>query len=106
MGNVMLAGDAAGHVMASNGGGVPIALAAGRAAGEVAAAVVAGRARPEDYERRWRAEVGEVLEVAARIRWLAGVPFRWPMLLDMVMWAMPRWEMARALRCQRMLGVL
>jgi len=104
-GNVMLAGDAAGHVMASNGGGVPIALVVGRAAGEVAAAVVAGRARPEDYERRWRAEVGEVLEVAARIRWLAGVPFRWPLLLDMVMWAMPRWEMARALRCQRMLGV-
>ena len=104
-GNVMLAGDAAGHVMASNGGGVPIALAAGRAAGEVAAAVVGGRARVEDYERRWRAEVGEVLEVAARIRWMAGIPFRWPMLLDMVMWAMPRWEMARALRCQRMLGV-
>jgi digeranylgeranylglycerophospholipid reductase len=105
-GNVMLAGDAAGHVMASNGGGVPIALAAGRAAGEVAAAVADGKARVEDYERRWRAEVGEVLEVAARIRWLAGVPFRWPLLLDMVMWAMPRWEMARALRCQRMLFVL
>ena len=104
--NVMLAGDAAGHVMASNGGGVPIALAVGRAAGEVAAAVVGGRGRVEDYERRWRAEVGEVLEVAARIRWLAGVPFRWPLLLDMVMWAMPRWEMARALRCQRMLWVL
>ncbi len=103
--NVMVVGDAAGHVMASNGGGVPIALAAGRAAGETAARVVAGGATVEQYETRWRAEVGDVLRVAARIRWLAGLPFRWPLLLDMVMWAMPRWEMSRALRCQRMLWV-
>jgi len=32
---------------------------------------------------------------------MAGLPFRSPKLLTMAMWAMPRWEMARALRCQR-----
>jgi digeranylgeranylglycerophospholipid reductase len=99
--NVMLAGDAAGHVMASNGGGVPIGLAAGRAAGEVAAAVVRGRADITEYERRWRAEVGDMLATAARFRWAAGMPFWSPLAMDMAMWAMPKDQMLRALKCQR-----
>ena len=34
---VMIAGDAAGHVLATNGGGIPFAMAAGKIAGETAA---------------------------------------------------------------------
>jgi len=37
------------------------------------------------------------------VRRMAGLPLRSPTLLSMAMWAMPRWEMARALRCQRLL---
>jgi digeranylgeranylglycerophospholipid reductase len=87
--------------MASNGGGVPVALAAGRAAGEVAAAVVRGRADITEYERRWRAEVGDMLATAARFRWAAGMPFWSPLAMEIAMWAMPRDQMLRALKCQR-----
>lgn len=100
-GNVMLVGDAAGHVMASNGGGVPIGLAAGRAAGQVAADVVRGRTDLADYERRWRAELGDVLATAARFRWAVGMPFWSPLAMEMAMWAMPKDQMLRALKCQR-----
>ncbi len=100
-GNLMLVGDAAGHVMASNGGGVPIALAAGRAAGQVAARVVKGSGDLMDYQRRWRAEVGDVLATAARFRWAAGQPIWSPLAMDMAMWAFPRSQMLRALKCQR-----
>lgn len=100
-GNVMLVGDAAGHVMASNGGGVPIAMAAGRAAGQVAADVVRGRGELRDYERRWRAELGDVLATAARFRWAAGLPIWSPLAMEMAMWAMPKEQMLRALKCQR-----
>ncbi len=101
-GNVMLVGDAAGHVMASNGGGVPIALAAGRAAGQVAAGVVRGGAELSEYERRWRTEVGDVLATSARFRWLAGLSFWSPLAMELAMWAMPRSQMLRALKCQRL----
>jgi digeranylgeranylglycerophospholipid reductase len=100
-GNVMLVGDAAGHVMASNGGGVPIAMAAGRAAGQVAANVVRSNGDLMDYERRWRAEVGDVLATAARFRWAAGLPIWSPLAMEMAMWAFPKDQMLRALKCQR-----
>lgn len=100
-GNVMLVGDAAGQVMASNGGGVPIALAAGRAAGEVAAQVVLRGGDLMDYQRRWRREVGDALATSARFRWAAGQPFWSPLAMDMAMWAFPRSQMLRALKCQR-----
>jgi len=80
---------------------VPIALAAGRAAGQVAAAVVRGRGELRDYERRWRAELGDVLATAARFRWAAGLPIWSPLAMEMAMWAMPKDQMLRALKCQR-----
>lgn len=104
-GNVMLVGDAAGHVMASNGGGVPIALAAGRAAGQVAARTVRGSGDLSEYQRRWKAEVGDVLATSARFRWAAGQPIWSPFLMDMAMWAFPRSQMLRALRCQRIFWI-
>lgn len=71
--SVMVAGDAAGHVMATNGGGIPFAIAAGKIAGDVAAEVVAaGKSGKElttaAYEQRWRAEFGEALEASVQAR--------------------------------------
>jgi digeranylgeranylglycerophospholipid reductase len=100
--NVMLVGDSAGHVMASNGGGVPIGLAAGRIAGHVAARVVKGSGSIKEYEREWKAQMGEVLGTAARFRWLAGMSFWSPLAMEMAMWAMPKSQMLRALKCQRL----
>jgi digeranylgeranylglycerophospholipid reductase len=104
-GNAMLVGDAAGHVMASNGGGVPIALAAGRVAGQVAAEVVRRDGDVRDYQRRWRRQVGDVLATAARFRWLAGMSFWSPLAMEMALWAMPPSQMLRALKCQRLFWV-
>ncbi|MCK4969162.1 MAG: NAD(P)/FAD-dependent oxidoreductase, partial [Thermoplasmata archaeon] len=104
-GNVMLVGDAAGHVMASNGGGVPIALATGRAAGQVAASTLSGSGDLSDYQRRWRAEVGDVLATSARFRWAAGQPIWSPLAMDMAMWAFPKSQMLRALKCQRIFWI-
>jgi len=50
-GNVMLVGDAAGFIMASNGGGIITAMVAGREAGQVAAKHINEGAPVSDYER-------------------------------------------------------
>jgi len=72
-GAVMVVGDAAGHVMATNGGGIPFAMAAGKIAGEVAAETVMENKRGKElsaaaYEQRWRAEFGEALDASVQAR--------------------------------------
>jgi digeranylgeranylglycerophospholipid reductase len=101
----MLVGDAAGHVMASNGGGVPIAMAAGRIAGRVAARVVEGKGDLIAYEGGWRSQLGEVMATSVRFRRLAGMTFWSPMIMEMAMWGLPRGQMLRALRCQRLFWI-
>lgn len=71
--SVMVAGDAAGHVMATNGGGIPFAVAAGKIAGETAAKAVSDekcgkRLSTAAYDRRWRAEFGGALEASVQAR--------------------------------------
>ncbi len=71
--SVMTAGDAAGHVMATNGGGIPFAIAAGKIAGEVAAEAVSDEKGGKglstaSYEQRWRAEFGDALEASVQAR--------------------------------------
>ena len=57
-GNMLLAGDAAGHVMATSGGGIPLAVVAGRIAGEVAIGQLQGKMPLADYPSRIREEFG------------------------------------------------
>jgi digeranylgeranylglycerophospholipid reductase len=66
--NLLLAGDAAGQVMATSGGGIPLAVVAGRIAGEVAAAHVHGHGALEEYPSRVYRELGRELERSVRIR--------------------------------------
>ncbi len=58
---VLLVGDAAGHVMASNGGGIPTAMVAGEIAGMVAAAHIRQSTPLSEYELAWRREMGITL---------------------------------------------
>ncbi len=67
-GNAVVAGDAAGQVIAAVGAGVPVAMICGNIAGTVATAYVKGRGCLAEYEARWRAEVGDVLVSALKIR--------------------------------------
>ena len=65
--NVVLVGDAAGHVMASNGGGIPTALAGGEIAGEAIESHLTEGAHLSCYEENWRREFGTELYTALRI---------------------------------------
>ena len=67
-GNVLLAGDAAGHLMPCNGGGIPTAVICGALAGEVAAAHVREGTPLSAYEERWRDAVGRELSHAVTTR--------------------------------------
>ncbi|HEY3362581.1 MAG TPA: geranylgeranyl reductase family protein [Methanosarcina sp.] len=68
--NTLIVGDAAGHIFATNGGGIPPAMVAGKVAGETAAEFAAGKCRLEEYDRRWRAQFGQALETSVQARQL------------------------------------
>lgn len=67
-GNVLLTGDAAGHLMPCNGGGVPTAVICGSLAGRAAAAHVREGLALSGYDRNWREAVGRELAHAATTR--------------------------------------
>ena len=73
--NALLVGDAAGHVMAVNGGGIPIAMICGRIAGRAAASYVRDGTTMKEYEREWRQQVGKPLQTAVNTKRLATLFF-------------------------------
>ena len=99
-GNAMLVGDAAGMVMATNGGGNNVAMIAGRIAGNTAADHLLDGAPLDAYEARWRSAVGGPLARGVRIKRLADRFFGSDRLLEMSMVLLGRRRMARAIRCQ------
>ncbi|MDY9927414.1 geranylgeranyl reductase family protein [Methanosarcina sp.] len=64
----LIVGDAAGHIIATNGGGIPPAMIAGKIAGEIAAEFAAGKCKLEEYDRLWRAQFGSALETSVQAR--------------------------------------
>lgn len=70
-GNVLAVGDAAGHVVASNGGGIATAMICGRLAGLAAARHLLHGEPLGAYERAWRSAVGRELLAAARTKRMA-----------------------------------
>lgn len=67
-GSVLIAGDAASHVVSTSGGGIPLALAAGKLAGECAAQRVLHGRELCEYERLWREQMLECIRGAYAIR--------------------------------------
>ncbi|MHA2140893.1 MAG: geranylgeranyl reductase family protein [Candidatus Thorarchaeota archaeon] len=65
--NAVLVGDAAGHVMASNGGGIPTALVGGEIAGESVVTHLSKGVSLSSYEDTWKKEIGKELYTALRI---------------------------------------
>ena len=74
-GQAMIVGDAAGQVMAVNGGGIPIARITGKVAGTVAAANVLKGTPLSDYEAEWRRQIYRPLRTAAHTKVLAELCF-------------------------------
>lgn len=65
--SVLLIGDAAGHVMASNGGGIPTALGGGELAGIAATQYIRQGTPLSWYEKTWKREFGQELMSALDI---------------------------------------
>jgi digeranylgeranylglycerophospholipid reductase len=67
--NMLLVGDAAGHVKATSGGGIYFSLIAGQLAARAAGNSLGGDARAlPNYERRWRRRFGRELKITAFAR--------------------------------------
>jgi digeranylgeranylglycerophospholipid reductase len=81
-GNMLLAGDAAGHVMATSGGGIPLAMVAGRIAGEVAIGQLQGKIPLTDYSSRIREEFGIELARSVQIRKMVDVAMKSDRLMN------------------------
>lgn len=70
-GNGMVVGDAAGQVISVNGGGVPLAMIAGRICGQVAGDHLLNGRPLTDYETEWRHVLYRPLRIAADNKKLA-----------------------------------
>lgn len=70
-GNGMVVGDAAGQVISVNGGGIPLAMIAGRICGTVAGANISSSSPLSDYETQWRHVLEKPLKIAAKNKKLA-----------------------------------
>lgn len=65
--NAVVVGDAAGHVMASNGGGIPTALAGGSIAGHVITGCLERQTPLSAYDTTWKYEFGKELDTALSV---------------------------------------
>ena len=100
--NVMLVGDSAGHVMAVNGGGIPIAMICGRLAGEVAGDHL-NESRPlEDYDRLWKGQVEGPLRTAMRSKAWSNLCWGSQFRLEAAMRFLGRRRMEKLIRCRPM----
>lgn len=95
-----MAGDAAGHVMATSGGGIPLAMVAGRIAGEVASEHLKGRLALQEYPSRIREEFGKELERSVRIKKMVEVAMRSDLLMDALFGALSPQQMKSVMRAQ------
>jgi digeranylgeranylglycerophospholipid reductase len=98
--NVLLAGDAAGQVMATSGGGIPLAMVGGQAAGEVAARHIKGEADLEEYPSRIATEMGKELENSVRIRQIVDRVMKSDRLMDALFAMLPPDQMKATMRGQ------
>jgi digeranylgeranylglycerophospholipid reductase len=99
----MLVGDAAGQVMAVNGGGIPIAMLCGRFAGQVAAKHVKSGAALEEYENLCKRQIYPPLKTAVRTKHLANTCFGSTWRLETAMKLLGQRRINKLIRCKPVL---
>lgn len=97
---VLLAGDAAGMVMATSGGGIPLAMVGGAIAGEVAARAISGEESLADYPGRIATAMGRELQNSVRIREVVDRMMRSDRLMDGLFSMLPADQMKAIMRGQ------
>ena len=102
-GNGMVVGDAAGQVISVNGGGIPLAMIAGRICGTVAASNIKSGSPLSDYETQWRRVMGKPLKTAAFNKKLADTfAFRSERSTELCMRILGQRRMGNLIRCRRL----
>ena len=100
-GNGMVVGDAAGQVISVNGGGIPLAMIAGRICGTVAGQNIKDGASLENYETQWRDIMQAPLKKAAFNKKLADMfAFRSDSSTKMCMGLLGKRRMGNLIRCK------
>lgn len=99
-GKVLLAGDAAGMVMATSGGGIPLAMVGGAVAGDVAARAISGEGSLKDYPDRIATAMGRELQNSVRIREVVDRMIRSDRLMDGLFSMLPPDQMKAIMRGQ------
>ena len=98
--NMLLAGDAAGQVMATSGGGIPIAIVGGRIAGEAAAGYLRGKMPLEAYPSRISREFGIQLSRSVQIRKMVDLAMKSDRLMNSLFSALSPSQMKSVMRAQ------
>jgi len=101
-GNGMLVGDAAGQVISVNGGGLPLALIAGRACGEVAGDNIVNGRSLADYQNECEKIFRKPLNTAANNKKLADkLAFSSDRRTELCMGILGARRMGKLIRCKR-----
>ncbi len=98
--DALLVGDAASHVMSTNGGGIPTALIGGDIAGEAIANFFEEEAQLSNYEETWRREFGQELATGASLLSIAGIPMLSDCLTERAMRFFGRRILNDVIRCR------
>lgn len=98
--NMILAGDAAGQVMATSGGGIPLAVVGGRIAGEAAAAYLQGKRPLADYSSRIMEEFGRQLARSVQLRKMVDLAMKSDRLMNTMFSALSPDQMKSVMRAQ------
>ena len=105
-GNYMLVGDSAGMVLPSNGAGITIAMVGGRIAGEVIAEHLESGIPLNEYESRWKNQMGKVMRNSKRSFKFGSMLFRLPdWMLNLLFNRLTKGIIWRAVTCRRMFGL-
>ena len=106
-GNYMLVGDSAGMVLPSNGAGITIAMIGGRIAGQVIGEHLSTGIPLEEYEKRWKKQMGKVMSNSKRSFKMGSLFFRLPdWILNLMFNRLTKRIIWRAVTCRRMLWVI
>jgi len=106
-GNYMLVGDSAGMVLPSNGAGITIAMIGGRIAGQVIAENISQGTPLEEYEIRWKKQMGKVMSNSKRSFKMGSMLFRLPdWILNLMFNRLTKGIIWRAVTCRRMLWII
>lgn len=100
VGDVLLVGDAAGHVMATNGGGIQISMICGRVAGKTIAGRLKNGRSLKEYDAEWRRLVGKDLATARRMMQYASVSFSRDWLMSAIFKVAGVKGLAKVIKCK------